>query len=46
MNQLYNMWNQEYIQNLAVRQHHNQQMIGAEMCATIIEHTPLFGAAG
>lgn len=65
MNQLYNMWNQEYIQNLAARQHHNQQlaqgmecvqklkellnamdevepayqqMVGAEMCATIIEH--------
>jgi hypothetical protein len=32
MNQLYGMWNQEYIRNLAARQHHNQQMTQGMEC--------------
>jgi hypothetical protein len=32
MNQLYGMWNQEYIQNFAAMQHHNQQMTQGMEC--------------
>lgn len=32
MNQLYEIWNQEYIQNLVARQHHDQQMAQGMEC--------------
>jgi hypothetical protein len=32
MNQLYGMWNQEYIQNYAAMQHNNQQMTQGMEC--------------
>ncbi len=32
MNQLYEIWNQGYIQNLVARQHHNQQMAQGREC--------------